>query len=65
MKLNNKNILFSIVSMLFVCSWAWSQNGKAFTVILDAGHGGKDPASLQHDGDAVRHHVVQIAQGFT
>lgn len=48
MKSNNKNILFSMVSMLFVCSLAWSQTNKAFTVILDAGHGGKDPGNSYH-----------------
>ncbi len=47
MKLN-KNILLVIVSMLFVCSSVWSQNNKAFTVILDAGHGGKDPGNSYH-----------------
>lgn len=48
MKLKNKNILFILVSMLFVCNVARSQNGKAFTVILDAGHGGKDPGNSYH-----------------
>src|SRR6187431_452477 len=48
MKLNNKNTLLAIVSMLFVCSSALSQNNKPFTVILDAGHGGKDPGNSYH-----------------
>lgn len=36
------------ILMLFGLSSVFSQNNKVFTVILDAGHGGKDPGNSYH-----------------
>lgn len=48
MKFNYKNFILIAILTLFLCSSAFSQNDQAFTIILDAGHGGKDPGNSYH-----------------
>lgn len=48
MKFNYKNPLLSIVLILVLCNSVFSQKNHSFTIILDAGHGGKDPGNMYH-----------------
>lgn len=48
MKFNSRNFFFITILMLLGCSSVFSQNNKVFTIILDAGHGGKDPGNSYH-----------------
>lgn len=48
MKFNSKNPLLSIILMLVLCNSVFSQKNHTFTIILDAGHGGKDPGNSYH-----------------
>lgn len=48
MKFKYKNYISTVILALFLCSSVFSQNNKKFTVVLDAGHGGKDPGNSYH-----------------
>ncbi|WP_338408659.1 N-acetylmuramoyl-L-alanine amidase [uncultured Flavobacterium sp.] len=48
MKFNYKNPILIAILTLFLYSSAFSQNDQSFTIILDAGHGGKDPGNSYH-----------------
>lgn len=48
MKLNYRNPLLSVILMLVLCNSVFSQKHHVFSIILDAGHGGKDPGNMYH-----------------
>ncbi|MBC5839183.1 N-acetylmuramoyl-L-alanine amidase family protein [Flavobacterium muglaense] len=43
-----KNLFFSVLLLTFFCNSMFSQSNQKFTVILDAGHGGKDYGANYH-----------------
>lgn len=48
MKFNSKNFILKTIVLLLSYSSVFSQNKDVFTVVLDAGHGGKDPGNSYH-----------------
>ena len=43
-----KNSILTLIVSLLSCGSVLSQNKQTFTIILDAGHGGKDPGNSYH-----------------
>ena len=48
MVFNYKSFFYNILFFTLVCNCSYSQNNQKFTVILDAGHGGKDFGAVYH-----------------
>ncbi|WP_432221507.1 N-acetylmuramoyl-L-alanine amidase family protein [Flavobacterium sp. TMP13] len=48
MKFNSKKFILIAIVLLFSNSYLFSQNKHTFTIVLDAGHGGKDPGNSYH-----------------
>jgi len=47
-KVKYKNAILIVFLVFLFCGSSFSQNKQTFTVILDAGHGGKDPGNSYH-----------------
>jgi N-acetylmuramoyl-L-alanine amidase len=61
----NLNLLLrksSTLIILFCCNLLFSQNNNVFTVVIDAGHGGKDPGN-RGNGYFEKHIALNIALG--
>ncbi len=48
MVFNYKSFFYNILFFTLICNCSFSQNNQKFTVILDAGHGGKDFGAVYH-----------------
>lgn len=54
--------IFTYIGLMMMTLPAWTQKGEAFVVVLDAGHGGKDPGAI---GSSPRNKEKDINLGIT